>query len=261
MSITFYLLATGLILGHLLGDFFFQPNKWVDQKRELKWASRSLYFHSLIAGTLPVFLAWSTLNGYALLNPHLELTQFGISGYALLAVTSVVLHTVVDGIKSSVSAKLTSKGSQLWVFLIDQLLHLLTLGILLLALTTTETENLKSVISSRITAHNLISALMLVALTLPTSVVLKQVLRQLDFEPEGDTSLPQGGQLIGYVERIIIFICIVTGHAEAIGWLLASKSILRFSTNNERRVTEYVLAGTLLSTLIAIVFGLIAKAV
>ena len=57
---------------------------------------------------------------------------------------------------------------------------------------------------------------------------------------------------------IITFILI--GKIEAIGFLLAAKSIFRFgelSKSKEIKTTEYVLIGTLASFTIAIIIGLI----
>ena len=45
-------------------------------------------------------------------------------------------------------------------------------------------------------------------------------------------------------------------HYEALGLLIAAKSIIRFSDKETSR-TEYVLAGTLLSIFIAVVTGLV----
>jgi hypothetical protein len=54
---------------------------------------------------------------------------------------------------------------------------------------------------------------------------------------------------------------VATGHFEAIGFLIAAKSIFRFGDLKEAKdlkMTEYVLIGTLLSFGIATVISLIA---
>jgi hypothetical protein len=59
---------------------------------------------------------------------------------------------------------------------------------------------------------------------------------------------------------LFVFTFIITGHFEAIGFLLAAKSIFRFGDLKEakdRRLTEYVLIGTLLSFGIALGTGLL----
>ncbi len=60
--------------------------------------------------------------------------------------------------------------------------------------------------------------------------------------------LPEGGLTIGWLERSLIFILILTGQPGAIGFLIAAKSILRFGTVTEdRAASEYVIIGTLAS--------------
>jgi len=54
----------------------------------------------------------------------------------------------------------------------------------------------------------------------------------------------------------------LTGHFEAIGFLLAAKSIFRFGDLKEakdRKLTEYVLIGTLLSFGLALLTGLLVQ--
>lgn len=69
--------------------------------------------------------------------------------------------------------------------------------------------------------------------------------------PWGDVGLPglpNGGRIIGLLERGLIFVLILTGQAEGIGFLIAAKSVLRFGTvKEEARLSEYVIIGTLAS--------------
>jgi hypothetical protein len=73
---------------------------------------------------------------------------------------------------------------------------------------------------------------------------------KLPDDPASDTSLPQGGRLIGRLERLMILMLVLAGQPEGIGFLIAAKSILRFSElarEGDRRVSEYVIIGTLAS--------------
>ena len=59
------------------------------------------------------------------------------------------------------------------------------------------------------------------------------------------------------MERGLILIFVVLAQYEAIGFLIAAKSILRFNeTTSENEKSEYVLTGTLLSLAIALLLGL-----
>jgi uncharacterized protein DUF3307 len=65
--------------------------------------------------------------------------------------------------------------------------------------------------------------------------------------------LKNGGQVIGMLERALIFVFVVAGHAAAIGFLIAAKSILRFGEVKDpqnRMEAEYIIIGTLLSFLL-----------
>jgi len=63
--------------------------------------------------------------------------------------------------------------------------------------------------------------------------------------------LPQGGQLIGRLERLMILMLVLAEQPDGIGLLIAAKSILRFNEHardaGDRRASEYVIIGTLAS--------------
>ena len=73
-------------------------------------------------------------------------------------------------------------------------------------------------------------------------------------------SLKDAGKYIGILERLLVFIFIVVGHWEAVGFLITAKSVFRFgdlTASKERKLTEYILIGTLISFGIAIVISLL----
>lgn len=66
--------------------------------------------------------------------------------------------------------------------------------------------------------------------------------------PLPEEGLPGAGRMIGLLERGLAFTFILVGQFEAVGFLLAAKSILRFGAIREdRAASEYVLIGTLAS--------------
>jgi len=68
-----------------------------------------------------------------------------------------------------------------------------------------------------------------------------------------------GGMVIGYLERLLIFVFITTGQYSGIGFLVAAKSIFRFGEfkdSENRMEAEYIIIGTFLSFLYAIVVSL-----
>lgn len=61
--------------------------------------------------------------------------------------------------------------------------------------------------------------------------------------------------LIADIERWLILAFVIMQRYEALGLLIAAKSIIRFG-DKETAKTEYVLAGTLMSIFIAVMSGL-----
>jgi len=61
------------------------------------------------------------------------------------------------------------------------------------------------------------------------------------------------------LERLLVFVLIILEQWSAIGFLITAKSVLRFSDISkakDRKLTEYILIGTLLSFGLAILVGL-----
>lgn len=73
--------------------------------------------------------------------------------------------------------------------------------------------------------------------------------------PEERSSDFNAGALIGIIERWLILAFVIMQRYEALGLLIAAKSIIRFG-DKETAKTEYVLAGMLMSIFIAVMAGL-----
>ena len=96
-------------------------------------------------------------------------------------------------------------------------------------------------------------------LTYPAGVLidllLKPFQKQLNkkFRPNSlrpVTGLKNGGRIIGYLERLLIFVFIVSGQFAGVGFLVAAKSIFRFGElkdSENRKQAEYIIIGTMLS--------------
>jgi hypothetical protein len=223
-----------LLLAHLLGDFLLQPTSWVLNKEDKKHKSIFLYIHTLLHGVL----AW-------ILVGEIAFTWFAI----LLAIT----HGGIDYLKLRFQKKKTKRT---W-FIIDQTMHMLVLiGITLLykneRIDFTAFDNQFWIFTTGI-----------LLLTKPTSIIIQNIISIWTPEnKKSDESLSNAGNYIGILERLFVFCFIITNHFEAIGFLLAAKSIFRFGDLKEakdRKLTEYVLIGTLLSFGIALLTGLLVE--
>lgn len=226
-----------LLLAHLLGDFIWQPNSWVADKEAKKHKSIYLYLHILLHGALAAILA-------------------GEIRFIPYAVLIAVTNGIVDLIKLNFQK---TKTKRTW-FIADQMVHILILaGIVLLY--KNEPMNFLWFTNQ---LWILITGILLI--TKPTSIFIKTIISIWNPESQNshnDNSLATAGNYIGILERLFVFCFILTGHFEAIGFLLAAKSIFRFGDlkkAKDRKLTEYVLIGTLISFGTAIIAALIAQA-
>lgn len=71
-----------------------------------------------------------------------------------------------------------------------------------------------------------------------------------------ENGFENGGQVIGYYERLLIFLFVLADAPTAIGFLVAAKSVLRFGDlkdGQSRKNAEYIIIGTLMSFAYALV--------
>lgn len=234
------LILLQLLLAHIITDFVIQPTKWVNHKRRHKAKSRFLYLHAFIAGFLTfVFLM------------RLE--------WWYIAVFIGLTHFFID------LWKLQFRKDNLKMFVSDQLLHLFAILVAWLYLT----SNFSNIIPyfSEIIASQVILAILIgyLFIIFPTGFLIGKATKRWQNEVEDDlkkNSLDAAGRYIGIFERILVLTFILTTNFSAIGFLIAAKSILRFSDKSEvgaRKQTEYVLIGTLMSFTITILVGFLVR--
>lgn len=230
------ILLVKLILAHLLGDFLLQPDSWVKAKEGKKLAAWQLYLHTFIHFALIMLLV------------------FDLSFWKW-AVSFAFVHLIIDIVKLyAIKGKI-----QRQYFFMDQAVHfLLIFSIWLLYMGNTfPLQNLQyERILPWITA--------IYALTTPTSIAIKFFISKWSSQTskEDEDSLQEAGKYIGILERLFVFAFIISDHWEPIGFLLAAKSIFRFGDLKElkdRKLTEYVLIGTLVSFGMAMLMGILYK--
>ncbi|WP_347053223.1 DUF3307 domain-containing protein [Flavobacterium olei] len=226
-----------LLLAHLLGDFIWQPNSWVAHKEIKKHKSIYLYVHIFLHGVLAAILAG----------------EISFIPYAILI---AITHGIVDLIKLNFQKDTTKRT---W-FVVDQIAHVLILaGVVLLYQNTV-------IIPFWINNEFWILLTGFLLVTKPSSIFIKTIISIWSPESQDshkDNSLASAGNYIGILERLLVVLFILTAHFEAVGFLLAAKSIFRFGDLKEakdRKLTEYVMIGTLISFGIAIGIGFILQA-
>ena len=146
----------------------------------------------------------------------------------------------------------------LWSFLADQFAHILILCLISCKYMPTSRLPIQSIDFLDILSIPLFAFAILCCLK-PTNILIKLVLDKYKIgDAESCQSIKNAGALIGNLERILTMVFVLIGQYEAVGFIVAAKSLLRFKETDTAK-TEYVLAGTLLSFGIATILGLLVK--
>ncbi|MCT8986350.1 DUF3307 domain-containing protein [Shewanella phaeophyticola] len=269
------------LLIHIICDFYLQPDSWIEAKKAHTYRSSKLYLHSL-------------LHGVGLILPALVLDIDWRSTVCLVVIVAVT-HFVIDLWKVT-----TPKGNNVAYFVIDQALHVLVLAAI--AFHVTDGVSIDAVLQHEHFSNGVLVVCAYLLILKPTSIVISAVLSKYpivnpadvnEVKTEADTQadidtqtitnsaaapvisvspakdestnvsgLVAGGELIGYLERLLILTFTLVGSYAAVGVVLAAKSIFRFGELNQsanRSMTEYVLIGSLLSVVITTLIGAIVS--
>ncbi|MEX2484662.1 MAG: DUF3307 domain-containing protein [Brumimicrobium sp.] len=227
-------LTVKLLIAHVLGDFVFQPDSWIKAKKNKTYKSKYFYLHGLV---------------------HLVslIVLLGFNWSYWLYITIIVLsHLIIDLIKLNLDDKVNPR----LLFAIDQLLHLTIIGIVVLA-----NNPYKIEFEKIYTTEVLLLILAILTITFVSSIAMKITMSKWELEEDkSEDSLKSAGKYIGILERLFVFGFILLNQWSAIGLLIAAKSVFRFSDLSrakDRKLTEYILIGTLTSFGIAISVGLL----
>lgn len=226
---------SSLLIAHILGDFYFQNDAQCLERSHKKQKSPFLYIHSIILGSL----SWISLP---------------FTGFWWCALLIAFSHFTIDLIKSY-------KPDNLKTFVMDQLAHLTILYVISLYFD----KNGLDFISLFSTMPNIWGcnftdfAITLLLCLKPANILIKKVLERYSIGNSNSCKeIKNAGALIGNLERVLTFILVVFGQFEAVGFVVAAKSILRFKETDTAK-TEYVLAGTFLSFGIAVILGICVR--
>jgi hypothetical protein len=228
-----------LILAHIIGDFIFQSKAWVQDKQRLHFKAPSLYLHAAIHAVLAYILV----------------ANFSYWQIPLFIFT---VHLLIDIWKSYQEATLK-------YFTIDQMLHVSSLLLLTFLL---HPQLLGDFSQFLLEPKLLIIVTAYLLVLFPFSFIMdmftarwRKEIRAIEAKDELG-SLEDAGKNIGMLERFLVLTFIISGNASAIGLLIAAKSILRFNDlkgESSRKMSEYVLIGTLLSFSLCIATGLLTN--
>ena len=220
-------LVLSLVLAHLVGDFMLQTGKSCKDKKERHWKSPHHYVHALI-----VFgLSWLVSCDWTFL---------------WCALVIGVTHFAIDMWKSY------REENVKW-FAVDQILHIAIMAGVAWMWCSMNGWSMALDIPVKFVAMTIA----IIVCWKPSNIFIKLMLKHYSVNmPEEKTGGFNAGALIGDIERWLILVFVLLQRYDAIGLLIAAKSIIRFG-DKETTKTEYVLAGTLMSIFIAVLAGVI----
>lgn len=239
---SFMLLLVALIIGHILADFYWQPMSWVNNRNTRHFRAKKLYLHVLVHGvtTAAIVTWWEFTFGWQTVAP-------------ICIATSIVIgtHYFIDLAKSY-----SSKG--VVPFVVDQLAHLVIL-LLLAVWLSDSSEFFTHAWQWLIQPATLWVVCGYLLVLTPSAVFIRMMLERITSGFSTTGSLPAAGQSIGMLERVLMLTFILLDQFAGVGFLLAAKSVFRFgdlSASKDKKLTEYVMLGTLLSVSVTLFIGL-----
>ncbi len=245
------MILTFLLLAHVVADFYLQPHTWIMCKVANKIKSLGLVKH---LGMHLVITAIALYLGTVTSSVNIELYDLVIA-----LVIIILSHYAIDLWK-------TYMGFTTVYFLLDQLGHLLVILGISLWLSGMDITSILTFISTHITSAHVGLILGYLLAYKPLSILIQLLLRpylnQLDNNDQTNSGLQAAGEYIGGLERFLVITFVLLGQFGGIGFLLAAKSVFRFGDmrrQRDRKLTEYIMLGTLLSFTFALLIGLLIK--
>lgn len=253
-----YNLIFNLLIVHIICDFYLQTPSMCENKIKHPFKGAAIWIHIAEIGFLSWFTIWDAYGWW-------------------LVLLIVCSHLIIDWLKSYLLIKcdiykigrngnLISGDNQrydLYLFIGDQFLH-----IMMIALFSYWWWNMNDSwvqfqwVQTMLHNHpiRVYTAIALLLALKPVNIFILQILKSCKLGNETnaeDQNYFHAGALIGYTERCLILLFVILNQYEAIGFLIAAKSILRFSEASSGNVkSEYVLSGTLLSLVFSLLLGL-----
>ncbi|MCT4614748.1 MAG: DUF3307 domain-containing protein [Marinifilaceae bacterium] len=220
-----------IVICHLLGDFVFQTNKMVKNIDDKKLKSSALYLHFLIHFILILLF-----------------TKFE-SRFILPAFILSISHLAID-ISSKILLK--NKIPNISKFVLDQLLHFISIVLFIRYFYQLELD-----FSKVFNTQGYLYLTCFILITSVASIIIKKAMQVFDYKVQSG-GLREAGKYIGMLERLFVFLFVISSFWQGIGFLLAAKSIFRFGDlreNKDRKLTEYILIGSFLSFGFAVLVG------
>lgn len=249
MSTFFIPLVLSLVTAHLAADFVLRTKKvWQGKRAWLQFCAHGLTYGVIVYLVVGIWELW------------------------LPALILAFAHLLIDALLYLRLDHFYKRGA-IGSFLTDQLLHVSLLALILFVFYLPQQFVPLWVRLFPTTGYQTLLVVSAVILLVPFSgeliaAALQPLQDQMHKRFKPNTLRPveglkEGGKIIGYLERLLIFVFILSGQFAGVGFLVAAKSIFRFGElkdSENRKQAEYVIIGTFTSFLLAILISLAAQA-
>jgi hypothetical protein len=228
-----------ILAAHFLADFLFTGENWKRGIFERRWKCYKLYIHAVFSALLIFFFS----------------TLFGVLWFPLVIFVSRLLFDGLNFSKEDEAKRLLLVQSGKFAVL---------LGCFIVFANTGLSRDIMLFMSPEVSFKFWLIACSYIIIFWPVGFLIGQMTEQWrqQIKKESLEGLGKAGLWIGRLERLLILTFVLINRFEAIGFLIAAKSVFRIGeiTNSKnRKVAEYILIGTLLSVVSAIFLGIIAK--
>lgn len=232
-----------LLLAHLLGDFVFQSRSVVEGKERFR--ARAYLLHGVYHYLLAVLL----------LQPYVTSRPFGGWTLQVLLLGLGAVHAAIDFGK----LRLRERGASVGAFLADQAAHVATLAAAAALIAPIRIAAYDPSRLDRWVESATAPLAVVVATVFGAGWLIRLLLAPLEpgSTEEGRVELSNAGLYIGWLERLLVLFAVVARSPEAVGFIVAAKSIVRFPSLDHRPFAEYFLIGTLLSVIVAVAGGMV----
>lgn len=222
-----------ILLGHILGDFYIQTDMIAQNKVK---KSRYMVIHCILY-TLVIYVFLSLLT-----------QSWGKTIVGSLVIGT--MHLITDIIKVKIEGKTNKYECKL--FLLDQLIHIIVLFFVIYLFSFEKNINgmTNLILFGKLPLNKIIGVVILALVCWkPAEIIVSLVLKKITEYAEKENA--KIGRWIGVLEREIILLLGLLGQYAAIGFVIAAKSLARFSKLENQDFAEKYLVGTLLSSLIS----------
>lgn len=265
-------LLLALLCGHFLGDFILQTDGLAERKtKHGGW----LLYHVFVVSTITWILlgnlsAWWIAGLLLLLHLSIDYVKLRFSKKKQTGFDSAnkVSH---DSIQSDIGSDETRQvvpDHDFMRFVGDQILHVLVIVALWFFVSKSGSgasfTNYWTTLLGLSYAKGLLLLTGLAVCVWGIGVVLKFQMAWFaaDLADKVKQGLPKGGKTIGMLERLLVFMFVLAGKPEGVGFVIAAKSVFRIgelTNRNDKDHAEYIMIGTLRSFTYALVVAFITK--